>query len=62
MSEYKSRERGDLENVIDCVLFLFKIILLRDIRISEISKYQISGYRNNIYDINKNIRILCFLF
>ena len=57
MSEYKSRERGDLENVIDCVLFLFKIILLRDIRISEISKYQNRGYIN-MYNIYKKIRIL----
>ena len=57
MSEYKSRERGDLENVIDCVLFLFKIILLRDIRISEISKYQNRGYIN-MYNIYKKIIIL----
>ena len=57
MSEYKSRERGDLENVIDCVLFLFKIILLRDIRISEISKYQNRG-DINMYNIYKKIRIL----
>ena len=57
MSEYKSRERGDLENVIDCVLFLFKIILLSDIRISEISNYQNRGYIN-MYNIYKKIRIL----